>query len=94
MEIDCDLKSMQIIENGSKSLSAYDLRKFKKFQEFKLSTQVQTHSLYEEGLKFFITKNGRVALCKEYDSEIKSLLELGSKESLKNGMRVEAVRDS
>jgi len=73
-------------------LTSYDLRKFTKLEEYKLSEPIDSLSLLPERRKLVVS-GGKVCLCSEIDGEIKTIVEIKPKE-LAGQLKAEVIRDS
>ena len=75
------------------SLKSFDLRKFTKLMEFKLSTPVASLILLEDGMKLLVSA-GKLCLCKEIEGEIRSIIEFNPKEKkLTTDLKAEVIKD-
>lgn len=92
MSIDPSLTSLSIADSSTKILTSYDLRKFNKLQEYKLTGDISEIKQREDGL-ITIVSGTTVSLCRETGGEIKSLIEFPTKEALSIPQRVEIVYD-
>ena len=80
--IESDLNSLTIGDNAAKTLTQYDLRKFEKLSEYKLSGAVSSLKLTDVGLTLFVSDGGKVIVSKVIDDTIKSLAEFTPKAKL------------
>jgi hypothetical protein len=81
--IDPQLNSMTVVDNGGQTLSTYDMRKFTKLSEYKVSSnKVSQIKLSESGL-ISIVSDGKVIVCKVVDEQLQTLIEFSPKEAIK-----------
>jgi hypothetical protein len=92
MSIDPSLTSLSIAADN-KTMTSYDLRKFNKIKEFKLNAKVNGIREREDGYMAIVT-NDKVSLCKEFDGEIKSLIEFLPKDKIEIPQKAEIVYDA
>jgi hypothetical protein len=91
ISIDPSLSSLSVANKTT--LSSYDLRKFNKLSEYKISSVVTQLNQRDDGYMTIVTPDAKVCMCKEIQGEIKSLIEFPSKNPLGIPQHVEIVYD-
>lgn len=81
-EIDPDLRGLSVVDNATKSLTSYDLRKFTKMSEFKLNNKVSQFKIIGDDM-MLVVSDSQISLCKVIDGSITSMVEVKPKEALK-----------
>lgn len=89
-DIDPELRSLSVV--SEKTLASYDLRKFNKNAEFKVSSPITQLRQRDDGYITIVTEQ-KVSLCKIGTDSIQNLIEFHTKDKLDMNQRAEIVYD-